>query len=364
MDYLSGLPVERAVLLPCTDAWTRAVAGALGTFRGRYPASVPAPTVVDDFVDKNRFRALMTSLDVPRPRCVTIDDVNDLADISDDEIATGFLKPVDSQHFSSQFEGKGFWVRDRAEAVQRVAEARAAGVGLMLQEWIPGDASHNVLIDCFVDRHGAVAGLLARRKIRRQPFRLGNTASAVTIPLTEVGEPVALCHRIIEAVGHRGVFSAEFKYDARDGRFKILEVNARLFWYVTHTAAAGLDLAWMSYLDALELPVPRVPSYRTGVYGLFEINDAVAIKEAHQAGEGAIGPVLRPWLLGRRALFWWHDPLPAVMEVQADLRRRLGRRLGRSGPSPTQLGGEPDDLPGPQEHETEPHRETDPADRP
>jgi predicted ATP-grasp superfamily ATP-dependent carboligase len=135
----------------------------------------------------------------------------------------------------------------------------------MLQEWIPGDASHNILIDCFVDRHGAIAGLVARRKIRRHPWLLGNTASAVTIPLSDVVEPVAASRRIIEAVGHRGIFSAEFKYDARDGQFKILEVNARLFWYVAHTAAAGLDLAWMSYLDALKRPVPRITSYRTGL---------------------------------------------------------------------------------------------------
>ncbi len=363
IDYLSALSMNRAVLLPCTDAWTRAVAGSLDAFHGRISASVPARSVVDDFVDKDRFRALMADLGVPRPNCVPINDVDDLAEIADAEIANGFLKPIDSQLFSSRFEGKGFWVLDRAEASQRVVEARAAGVGLMLQEWIPGDPSHNVLIDCFVDRHGTVAGLLARRKIRRQPARLGNTASAVTIPLTEVGEPVALSHRIIEAVGHRGVFSAEFKYDARDGRFKILEVNARLFWYVTHTAAAGLDLAWMSYLDALELPVPQVSSYRTGVYGLYEINDAVAIKEARQAGDTAIGPVLRPWLLGHRALFWWRDPGPAVMEVQADLRRRLGRRLGRADPALAHLGGEVEDLPGAQEHEAEPHGEPDPADR-
>ncbi len=363
-DYLSGLPVERAVLLPCTDAWTRAAAGIPGALRDRYPASLPPQPVVDGFVDKDRFRALMASLDVPRPRCLTISGMNDLAGATDAEIQSGFLKPIDSQRFSSHFEGKGFWVHDRAEASRRVAEADAAGVGLMLQEWIPGDASHNVLIDCFVDRHGTVAGLLARRKIRRQPARLGNTASAVTIPLAEVSEPVTMTHRIIEAVGHRGVFSAEFKYDARDGRFKILEVNARLFWYVTHTAGAGLDLAWMSYLDALELPVPRVAAYRSGVYGLYEINDAVAIKRAREAGNTPVGPVLRPWLLGHRALFWWRDPGPAVMEVMADLGRRVGRRLGRSDPALGRSGGEAEDLPGSQEDKAEPNRGSDPAGQP
>jgi predicted ATP-grasp superfamily ATP-dependent carboligase len=159
------------------------------------------------------------------------------------------------------------------------------------------------------------------------------------------------------------VFSAEFKYDARDGRFKILEVNARLFWYVTHTAAAGLDLAWMSYLDALELPVPRISTYRTGVYGLFEINDAVALKRAWSSGTRPIGPVLRPWLLGHRALFWWRDPAPALMEVQADLRQRVVRRFRRVGPAVGRSGGEGEHLPGSHEDEGQPSGDRDPAER-
>jgi D-aspartate ligase len=270
----------------------------------------------------------MSRLDLAQPRCVILASADDLAGVADAEIERSFLKPTDSQRFSSQFEGKGFWVRDRDDAARRIAEARAAGVDLILQEWIPGDASHNVLIDCFVDRHGAIPGILARRKIRREPALLGNTASAVTIPLSEVADAVAAVRAIIASVEHRGVFSAEFKYDARDGRFKILEVNARLFWYVTHTAAAGLDLAWMTYLDALGLPVPQAPAYRTGVYGLYEINDAVALKRQWESGGRFNGPVLRPWLTGHRALFWWRDPGPALMEVQADLRRRLMRRRG------------------------------------
>lgn len=337
-DYLLDLPLERAVLLPCTDTWTRAVAGLPDDLRRRFPASVPSLPVVEGFTDKDRFRALVTRLDIPSPRSQTIDDIRDLSGVSDAEIESGFLKPVDSQRFSARFEGKGFWAHDRSEALRLVAKARAAGVALMLQEWIPGDASHNVLIDCFVDRHGTIAGMVARRKIRRHPWRLGNTASAVTIPMSNVTEPVAVSRRIIESVGHRGIFSAEFKFDARDGRFKILEVNARLFWYVGHTAAAGLDLAWMSYLDALERPVPRVRAYRTGLYGLYEINDAAALRGALRSGTRPIGPVLRPWLLAHRALFSWRDPGPAVMEVLADVRRRLKRRLDRSDPVGGRVG--------------------------
>jgi D-aspartate ligase len=322
-DYLDSLALDRAVLIPCSDAWTRAVSGLPDDIRERYRASVSTRSSVEELVDKDRFRVLLARLDLPRPRGFLLSDEADLAAASDSEISSGFLKPTDSQLFSSRFGCKGFWARNRREASQRIREARDAGVVLMLQEWIPGDASHIVQIDGFVDRHGELLGLLARRRIRMEPPRLGNTSSAVTIPATEVAQPIAVTRKIIEAVRHRGVFSAEFKFDARDGQFKILEVNARPYWYIAQTAAAGLDLAWMSYLDALDLPVPRISSYRLGVYGVYEINDARALWRSWSSHRRQDGPVLRPWLMGHRLLFWWRDPGPALMVLRAALRRRV-----------------------------------------
>ena len=325
-EYLDALPLPRAALIACSNSWTRAVSGLPGEIRERFPASVPSRASVETLVDKDQFRALLARLDVPRPRGRLLRDAADLASVSDHELSSGFLKPTDSQRFSSRFGAKGFWARDREEASRRITEAGDAGIELMLQEWIPGDASQIVHIDGFMDRHGTVAGLIARRRIRMDPPRLGNGSAAMTIPVSDVPEPLELTRRIIGSLGYRGVFSAEFKLDDRDGHFKILEINARPYWYVALTAAAGVDLAWMSYLDALELPVPRVASYRQGLCGVYELQDAVALMRSWSARRRHDGPVLRPWLMGQRSLFWWRDPMPALMEGRAALRRLVRPR--------------------------------------
>ncbi len=253
--YLDSLPLARAVLIPCSDAWARAVSGLPEEIRERFPASVPSRSSVEELVDKDRFRALSANLDLPRPRGLLLRDDDDLATVSDSEIRSGFLKPTDSQRFSARFGMKGFWARDRAEASRLISggQETLASV-LMLQEWIPGAASQIVNMDGFVDRNGVLVALLARRRIRIDPPRLGNASAAVTVPLDDVPEAVAGTRKIIEAVAYRGVFSAEFKLDARDGHYKVIEVNARPYWHIALTAAAGLDLAWMSYLDALGVP--------------------------------------------------------------------------------------------------------------
>jgi D-aspartate ligase len=151
----------------------------------------------------------------------------------------------------------------------------------------------------------------------------------VTIPLADVSGCIPALHTVLSAVNHRGVFNVEFKFDARDGQFKIIEVNPRPFWLIGHIAKAGLDLPWMSYLDASDMPIPVPAAYQIGRYGMYEIPDATAIVRAWRHLRRPDGPVLRMWLTGDRALFWWRDPLPAVSGMWQILARRLGRLAGR-----------------------------------
>ncbi len=83
------------------------------------------------------------------------------------------------------------------------------------------------------------------------PLDFGNSTCMVSVAADEVAPAVASVERLLAHVGYRGIFSAEFKYDERDGLFKILEVNARPWWYVEFTARCGVDVCTLAYRDAL-----------------------------------------------------------------------------------------------------------------
>ena len=335
--FLQSLDLPRAVLIPCSDQWALAVAGLPAETRQRFPASLAPLAAVEQFVDKDRFRALVDRLDIARPRTLPISKPADLELATDADLANGFLKPTESHRHNRRFGTKGFFVESRAAAVRLVEQASAAGITFMLQEWIPGDPSKTILIDGFVDRAGTITAMVARRRVRMDPPRLANTCSDVTIPLADVSPCLPALRTLLGDVDYRGIFNVEFKFDERDGQFKIIEVNPRPFWLIGHIAKAGLDLPWMSYLDAQELPIPVPASYRIGRYGLYEIPDATAIARAWSHLRRPAGPVLEPWLRGDRALFWWRDPLPAVSGVGQILGRRLGGTLGRFGRTRTRL---------------------------
>jgi predicted ATP-grasp superfamily ATP-dependent carboligase len=326
---LRAVDLPSAVLIPCSDSWTLAAAGLPDDLRARFPTSLSSAEAIAQLVDKDAFRDLTDRLDLPRPWSIIVKDPSDLDQATDEQLRHGFLKPTDSQAHNRWLGTKGSFVRSRDEARRLVAEASTHGVTYLLQEWVPGPPSATVILDGFVDRDGRIAGLGARRRVRMHPPRLSNTCCDVTIRPEEVEGAVRTIRRLLEALDYRGIFMAEFKHDERDGEFKIIEINPRPFWLVSHIAAAGLDLPYLAYLDAQGLPVPDIGAYRPGRYGMYEVVDAKAVAAAWRRGRPAGGSVLRPWLNGDRALFWFSDPMPAVHQLRQAVvsRRSAARRL-------------------------------------
>jgi len=331
-DYLQSLELPKAVLIGCSDTWTRAVAGLPPAVRERFPASVAPLETITQLVDKSRFSALVERLGIPHPQTLLVRDVKDLDALTDAQLANAFLKPTDSQSYHRIFGTKGSFADSRQSAARIVERTSAAGISLMVQEWIPGKMANTILLDGFVDRSGAIKAMLARRRIRMDPPRIAATCSDVTIPIEEVAEPAAAMQRLLADVGYRGIFNVEFKFDERDGLFKIIEVNPRPFWFIGHIVRAGLDLPWMSYLDAQDLEVPSAPRYQVGRYGVYEVPDANAILRAWSSFRRPEGPVLRPWLTGDHTLFWLRDPLPGLADVWHAIQRRVRGAFSRVRP--------------------------------
>jgi len=309
---LRELPFERAVLVPCADDWAVAVAALPDHLAAQFPSSTPPLTTLRAMVDKRAFAELLTQQNVPHPQTRMLRSAADLHALPPEGFQDAILKPISSVEFARKFGIKGHFVKCQEQAIELSAQLEFP---ILLQEYIPGPPDAGYFIEGFFDRTGELRALLARRRLRMHPAILGNSSLTESVPLKEVGSAINPFLAMLGSVHYRGMFSAEFKFDERSGQFKLLEVNARAWWYVGFAAHCGVDLCQMSYRDALQLPFDSRMPYDTGRRSFFLTNDFHAWRKAKSSHERSIRSLIGPWLGAQEALFRWNDPLPAVFHI-------------------------------------------------
>lgn len=329
-DVLATLKLDHGVLLPCTDHWVSEVASLSPRLRERFPASVSAAETLRQFVDKGRFAATLRQTGTPHPWSEPVASRADLARIPDAMFSSAILKPRDSQRFIARFGVKAFHVSSRDDAAGQLDRLVAEGFPVILQEYIPGPATQHYFVDGFVDRLGEVRALFVRQRLRMYPADFGNSTYMISSAADAAPGATAAIAALLRHTGYRGIFSAEFKLDPRDNVFKILEVNARAWWYVDFAARCGVDVCRMSYNDALERPVDTVTTYKVGKRLVFPYSDYFACAELRSHGQLSVWQWLRSWVGAMQPVFRMNDPGPSLrgaLEVLGGFVTKRVRRL-------------------------------------
>lgn len=326
-QVLDEAGIEESVLFPCSDQAVRAIARLPSASRERHRNGQPGLGTLEQFLDKTRLAEVLSRFDVPHPRTWPIRREADLAAIPDPVFAEALVKPADSQSFFAHFGVKAFGVHDRSEARAGLARARAARMEVVLQEWVPGPPTSHYFIDGFRASDGEIKGTLVRRRLRMYPPDFGNSTAMITVPSDQVRDAREGLARLLDATGYTGIFSAEFKRDARTGVLRLLEINVRPWWYVEFAARCGVDVCAMAYADALGGPVESAATVRTGRLCVYPYYDVHAAWRGLRGGELAVGPWARSWLGATFPVFAADDPGPALTGVGERLRGIIRRRL-------------------------------------
>ena len=312
--YLQSLSIPRAVLMPCADDWVLAVARLEPELAERFPSSAPSLSVLSEFLDKSKLETLLDRFEVQRPETHPVSARDSLEAVDWSSGVSWFLKPANSQRFRRRFGVKAFRVATLPEARTRWDEIHEAGLEVVLQEYVSGPASNHYFVDGFVDRTGQIQALFARRRVRIHPPDFGDSSSLVSVPLSEVEPAAEACRRLLEGVGYRGIFSAEFKLDAKRGSFKLIEVNTRPWANVGFATRCGVNAPLMAYRDALGLRVPRVERYAVGRRFCFFPSDLSACIRLRRSGQLGLGQWLSFWVGAQPSVLAGNDPLPAVKQ--------------------------------------------------
>jgi predicted ATP-grasp superfamily ATP-dependent carboligase len=222
------------------------------------------------------------------------------------------LKPAMRLGYNRLNRDKAWRVEDRASLLARYDEACKLHVPemLMVQEFVPGWGESQFSYAALCQDGYPLASIVARRS-RQFPKDFGRFSTYVeTIEEPQVVEPAV---RLLEAMRLDGLVEVEFKRDSRDGKFKVLDANPRVWGWHTLGGRAGVDFPYLAWLLVRGEPVPEARG-RTGEHWIRMVADLpMAIQEILR---GRLS--LRSYLTSLRgplecAIFAWDDPMPGLL---------------------------------------------------
>lgn len=230
------------------------------------------------------------------------------------------LKPAYRRNWNAFTRAKAWLVKERSQLARLFEEACAlVGPGVViLQEMIPGAGEAQYSYSALYQDGNPIATLVARR-VRQFPLDFGYTSTFVeTVECPEVEDAA---HRFLQSIRYTGLAEVEFKFDKRDGRYKLLDVNPRVWTWHTLGRKAGVDFPYLMCLQANGCAVTSLRG-RAGAHWILGARDFVAammeIRRGRLTAQSYFRSLRPPIELG---VFAMDDPLPAFAAFPEFVRR-------------------------------------------
>jgi predicted ATP-grasp superfamily ATP-dependent carboligase len=285
------------------------------------------PVMVAGLVSKREMYWLARHHGVPVPQTSFPQDRADVVAFLADAQFPVALKAIRGSILKQKTGVTAFIVRAAAELLDLYDRYEdPAAPNAMLQEYIPGEDSCGWGFNGYFDEQSQCLFGGTTQRLHQHPVHVGMTSLAVITPNHEVQQ---LACDFMRAVGYRGLVNIGFRFDARDGRYKVVDVNPRLgASFRSFVTRNDCDILRSSYLHATGQPIPSSPPalgrrwlMETDLHSLFDYR-----REGHR---------WRDLLLAYRGVrelahSGLDDPRPAVAKVMAALRRRMPSRAANA----------------------------------
>lgn len=328
LRFASEQGAQNWLLLPCGDPEVRLIAENVSRLRTAFAVASLDWAALQKVCDKQRLAETAAAAGVAFPKSY---DIRSAGDASSVEIQFPVaLKPAQRLE-RNPFTAAKAWRADSRDQFVRLYGDAAAYVGpenVVVQELIPGGGEAQLSYTAAWFAGQPIAEMTARRT-RQYPVEFSFSSTFVE---AFDSEPVkAAARKLLGAIGFEGLVEVEFKYDARDGAYKVLDVNPRTWSWLELCPFCGYDFAAL-LRDAVLGQPQNQPVPNSGPRAWLHLSrDLVVGLELIRRGLLTPGGYLRS--LGQRltfAGFAWDDPLPGLLELPLTVWRVLGRKLSPS----------------------------------
>ncbi len=318
--------LEQWVLFPTQDEVVQLVAQNTEQLSQVYRLVTQDWDVIRWANDKRLTYHMAQEVGVPYPKTQYVTQKDELSAL--DMPFPVIIKPAFSVHFQYARRLKALPASSPQELHSQYESATAdiQPDEVMVQEVIPGDGRVQYSIATFCEE-GTIKTWMTARRTRQYPIDYGLGSSFVEA--VDVPALLPLAEKLVRYMRVSGMVEVEFKYDERDGQYKLLDINVRPWGWHTLCIACGLDFPYMQYCSALGQTPAALPTrvdYR--YHWLRMLTDVPAGIQEMRAGITTPSAYLRS-LRGKTAfsVLDWHDPLPVFGDTWVAVSRVLRAKL-------------------------------------
>lgn len=295
---------------------------ALSAWRARLEPATPVAAPPADLIalarDRLRFLDRVASAGVPVPRTVLV--------ASRAELDAGAAEVGYPVLLRSGAEGGGTGIHrvDGPAELARAASRRAWRYPLLVQHLVTGPRPPRCCA-AVADHDGRPLFLFCYEVVRQFPRRYGASSFVRSIADPELE---AAMHRVVEALGWRGVAEVDFVSDDR-GVAHVIELNPRLWGPMALAMDCGIDVPGIMFRLYTGRRVDPIVGYEAGRYRRWLLPADLLWLASGPPTPARLGEFLRTPGPQRFDLLDPRDPLPALAQVAWMARYGLSPALWR-----------------------------------
>ena len=194
-------------------------------------------------------------LRIPFPETLDIKKVEDVDGISKLKYPI-IIKPTKNMGCKIDV-FRNFLIKDEnhlAEFRLKIVEPISEGVSFLASEIIPGNGNNIYAYVGYRSKKGVILNEWIGKKLAQFPDDFGVFSSGSNEAPEIVREQG---RKLLEGMNLFGIAEPEFKYDHRDGKYKLMEVNLRSMMWHRVGNLSGVNLQYTQWLDALGMKTEK-----------------------------------------------------------------------------------------------------------
>jgi predicted ATP-grasp superfamily ATP-dependent carboligase len=300
------------VIYPNDDETVSFLARYKKQLETHYRVTTPPWDIVKLTYDKKSTYQLAEQHGISIPRTIYPTSLRELEEL--DFKFPVVIKPSIKEPFFSITKKKAILAETRQQLIEvfKMALSIIDISQIMVQDFIPGGPNQLFSVGSLFKGRKFLGDVVAKRT-RQHPMDFGHaTTYAETVDIPELEE---IARSILGLIGYYGLSEVEFMLDPRDGRYKLLEINARAWGWHTLAIAAGVDLPYMLYQDMIG-EITQANGFRKGIKWIRLTTDIPTATKEILKGNLRISDYVSS-LRGRKhfAVLCVNDPVPFIAEL-------------------------------------------------